>query len=171
MTKWKLRKATLADRDSVLRVTLAAYVEYEAIMGGERWERYRANIAATLSDWSDYACIVAERQGELLGSVLLYPPSADAYRGQAQAGDFPEVRLLAVDPGARGEGIGLALMEECMRRARAAGAAKLGLHTNEMMEAAVRMYRRMGFVRSPEFDFVPAPGVVVEGYVLELAAT
>jgi hypothetical protein len=37
-----------------------------------------------------------------------------------------------------------------------------------MMQAALRMYERMGFVRAPELDFHPAPGVTVQGYRLDL---
>lgn len=44
----------------------------------------------------------------------------------------------------------------------------LGLHTMDFMKAAVRMYEGMGFVRVPEVDFTPAPGVAVKGYRLDL---
>jgi GNAT superfamily N-acetyltransferase len=82
--------------------------------------------------------------------------------------DYPEVRLLAVVPAARGKGVGAALIDECARRARRAGATTLGLHTMDMMRAAVRMYERMGFVRAPDLDFTPAEGVLVKGYRLDL---
>ncbi len=38
-----------------------------------------------------------------------------------------------------------------------------------MMQAAVRLYERMGFVRAPEIDFQPAPGIVVKGFRLDLS--
>jgi len=38
------------------------------------------------------------------------------------------------------------------------------------MQAAVRMYERMGFVRAPVPDFHPAPGVTIKGYCLDLRA-
>lgn len=170
MSELMLRNAREADREAVLRMTLAAFGQYEAVMGRERWVRYRSAIEATLAEFAGYECVMVERDGELLGSVLLFPPGHDAYGGQVPLLDFPEVRLLAVDPGARGQGVGLALMEECMRRVQAAGAKQLGLHTNEMMEGAKRLYARMGFRRAPESDFSPAAGVLVEGYVVELEA-
>jgi GNAT superfamily N-acetyltransferase len=80
----------------------------------------------------------------------------------------PEVRLLAVAPEARGQGIGTALMKECIRRARRLGAACLNLHTTDMMQVAMRMYERMGFVRAPELDFHPDPSITVKAYRLEL---
>jgi len=81
---------------------------------------------------------------------------------------LPEIRLLAVAPAARGRGVGTALMEECLRRARAAGACAIGLHTVDVMEVAVRMYERMGFVPAPETDFSPVPGFIVKGYRRDL---
>lgn len=114
--------------------------------------------------------IVAERNGNVIGSVLLFPSGANAYDGAATGRECPEVRLLAVLPAARGQGVGTALMEECVRRARCAGAAAIGLHTMDMMRAAMRMYERMGFVRVPNLDFSPAQGVLVKGYRLDLPA-
>jgi ribosomal protein S18 acetylase RimI-like enzyme len=59
-------------------------------------------------------------------------------------------------------------MKECIRRARRLGAACLNLHTTDMMQVAMRMYERMGFVRAPELDFHPAPNITVKAYRLEL---
>jgi GNAT superfamily N-acetyltransferase len=123
---------------------------------------------ATLDAQGPADRIVAEQDGDLLGSVLLYPPAAKAYGSAGLSVAWPEVRLLAVVPAARGHGVGKALMEECIRRARGAGASALGLHTMDIMQAAMRMYEGMGFVRVPDNDFTPVPGVVVKGYRLDL---
>jgi ribosomal protein S18 acetylase RimI-like enzyme len=61
-------------------------------------------------------------------------------------------------------------MEECVRRARRAGADALGLHTSRSMRAAIRLYERMGFVRAPERDFRPEGAELVEAYRLPLGA-
>jgi predicted N-acetyltransferase YhbS len=100
--------------------------------------------------------------------VFLFPAAADAYRGLAAPPRWPELRLLAVAPHARGLGVGVALVRECARRARAAGYDTLGLHTSASMAAARRMYERLGFVRASEYDFRPDGAEVVEGYVLSL---
>jgi ribosomal protein S18 acetylase RimI-like enzyme len=76
--------------------------------------------------------------------------------------------LLAVDPGARGHGVGDALMQAGIQRARATGAGALTLHTTPMMAAAMRLYTRLGFVHVPELDFEPAPGLTVRGFRLTL---
>jgi ribosomal protein S18 acetylase RimI-like enzyme len=104
----------------------------------------------------------------ILGSVFLYPPAVQAYAGAVAELAWPELRLLAIAPEERGRGIGKALVDECARRARAAGARSLGLHTSRSMAVARRMYERLGFVRVPELDFQPQGAELVEGYRLPL---
>ena len=108
--------------------------------------------------------IVAEEQGQLVGAVTLY---LDGTRVSWPPG-WSGVRLLGVPPEHRGKGIGRALMDECLRRCRAAGIATIGLHTTEAMAVAKMMYERMGFLRVPQFDHRPAPEVVVMAYRLDL---
>lgn len=163
-----LRNATESDRGALRDVTLAAYEEYAAILPEPFWVAYRRTLIETLDGDGPADRIVAERRGAIVGSVLLFPPDANAYGRSATGGGGPEVRLLAVLPAARGQGVGTALMQECVRRARDAGARALGLHTMDFMETAVRMYERIGFVRVPHLDFRPAQGVVVKGYRLDL---
>ena len=165
----RIRDARPADRDAVRDLTLAAYEEYAAAVPEPFWTLYRRNLAATLEAAGPEDRIVAEDGGVVVGSVLLYPPAAAAYGSRGSGSRWPEVRLLAVSPSARGRGVGQALMHECVRRARASGAEALGLHTTDMMGAAVRMYERMGFVRAPETDFAPGGGILVKGYRLTLA--
>ncbi len=162
-----IRDAGPDERDAIRGVTMAAYAQYASIM--PHWEMYREHVLETLAQDGPEARIVAERDGAIVGSVLLYPAAADVYEtGSANTG-WPEVRLLAVSPAARGQGVGSALLEECIRRARSAGATTLGLHTEDIMAVAQRMYERTGFVRAPETDFRPAEGVLVKGYRLSLA--
>jgi len=166
--KLLIRDARPDERDAAQRVTLAAYEEYGATMPEPLWTGYRQHLLATLGTEAPVERIVAEREGVIVGSVLLFPPSTKAYGAAAVSVDCPEVRLLAVSPRARGQGVGAALMEECARRARRAEAPALGLHTTDMMRAAVRMYERLGYVRAPESDFLPAKGLLVKGYRLAL---
>ena len=97
--------------------------------------------------------IVAEQDGELVGSVMLFPSDTQSYGDAGAVARVPELRMLAVAPTARGQGVGRALVEECVRRARQAGATALGLHTSASLHAAIRPYERMGFVRAPKDDF------------------
>jgi GNAT superfamily N-acetyltransferase len=166
--KLVIRDARDTDREAMRRVTLAAYEQYAAVLPPPIWEMYRRQLLATLEASGSVERIVAERDGGVVGSVLLFPPATAAYASAALKSDSPEVRLLAVAPEGRGHGIGRALMDECARRARLAGSARLGLHTIDMMRAALRLYERLGYVRAPELDFTPVPGFVVKGYRLDL---
>ena len=156
----QIRDARPNDQTAIRQVTLAAYEEYAAQLPAH-WAGYRQNILATLADVTRAQQIVAEQDGVLLGTVLLFPSEATEM-------PWPEVRLLAVVPGARGRGIGAALMQECVRRTRASGTNMLTLHTTDMMQTALRLYTRMGFLRAPGLDFHPAPGLTIKGYRLDL---
>jgi predicted N-acetyltransferase YhbS len=168
----QIRDAQPGDRGAIEAVTLSAYQEYAAVMGAH-WEGYRQSIVATLAAVQPAAQIVAEENGRVVGTVLLYlAGTAIARPGKTPVTlTWPEVRLLAVAPAARGRGIGTALMHECVRRARQAGAKALTLHTTDMMQSAMRLYERMGFRRAQELDFQPVPGVTIKGYCLGLEET
>ena len=163
-----VRDARDDERSAVRALTLRAYAEYAAVMAPEAWEGLERAVRAALLASGPAERIVAERGGALVGSVLLYPAATDAYGGLAGPASWPELRLLAVAPEARGLGVGGALVRECVRRARRMGARELGLHTSETMAVARAMYRRMGFVRAPEHDFRPDGAELVEGYRLPL---
>ena len=166
----EIRDARPSDRGAILAVTLAAYEQYAAALPPPLWALYRQNIEATLADVRPAAQIVAEEAGALVGTVLLYPAGAvmDTPGGTSITLASPEVRLLAVPPAARGKGLARRLVDECIQRARAAGAPALTLHTADMMAVAMRLYERMGFVRAPDLDFSPAPGYTAKGYRLPL---
>jgi predicted N-acetyltransferase YhbS len=161
-----IRSAREADRPAIEAVTLAAYEQYAASLPPRLWREYRRNIVATLADATPEITIVAEAGGALVGSVLLQPAGAQAAnpgRGTSNRLAHPEVRLLAVAPSVRGQGVGRRLMDECIRRARASGTAALILHTADM-SVAMRLYERMGFVRDATLDYEVAADVLVKGY-------
>ncbi len=162
-----VRDARADERDAIRDLTLAAYEDYTA---QPFWAGLRRVLLATLdAEEGPEEHIVAERAGILVGSVWLYPPGTKAYVHGPVSASWPELRLMAVAPSARGQGIGAALLHECERRARRSGATTLGLHTQDAMHAAIRLYERAGFVRAPEIDFQPPAGVLVKGYRLSLS--
>lgn len=165
MTDLILRDANASDKDAIETITVAAYVQYAERMG-PLWQVYLQDIQETLAEPEPAEQIVAEQGGKVVGTVLLYP-AGEAFEGTADQA-APEVRLLAVPPEARGLGVGKALMEECLRRARASGVKAVTLHTNEIMAVAMAMYERMGFQRAPELDFNPTPEIVIKGYRYDL---
>ena len=164
-----IRAAHDGDRAAIQDVTILAYQEYASLMS-TYWEGYRQSILATLAQVKPAEQFVAEQDGAVVGTVLLYPAGTvfTTPAGDSVTLTWPEVRLLAVAPAARGQGIGAALMRECLRRARQSGAAVITLHTTDIMQVAMNMYERMGFVRTPELDFHPGPGITIKGYRFNL---
>lgn len=164
----RIRDARLDERAAIRALTLAAYAEFAAIMAPSAWAGLDQSVRSALAGAAPAEWIVAEQSGALVGSVMLCPPAADAYGGALGRIDWPELRLLAVAPAARGQGVGAALVEACIQRARQSGATTLGLHTSDSLHAAIRMYERMGFVRVPAYDFQPPGAELVKAYRLSL---
>jgi ribosomal protein S18 acetylase RimI-like enzyme len=163
-----VRTATPTDRGAIARITLAAYREYATVMAPAAWNALDQAVRSALVDDTGVTRLVAELDGTVVGSAALHAPDTAAYGDLMAVAGWPEVRLVAVDPRVRGRGVARALVDECIRRARAAGAKVLGLHTSQSMRAAVRLYERIGFVRDPEHDFQPPGAELVEGYLLHL---
>jgi GNAT superfamily N-acetyltransferase len=163
-----LRDARPADRATISDLTMRAYAQYARVMTPDAWSALEEALRRSLADDTGVTRIVAELDGRIVGSVALYDPGHAQYTGLDSAASWPEVRLVAVDPAVRGRGVARALVLECMRRARAAGATTLGLHTSQSMHTARRLYERLGFVRDPDHDFQPPGAELVEGYRLPL---
>jgi DNA-binding MarR family transcriptional regulator/N-acetylglutamate synthase-like GNAT family acetyltransferase len=126
----------------------------------ETFEALVAEIAAKFVrrlDAKRERCWIAEKDGENVGSVFLVRKSASV----------AQLRLLIVDPKARGLGIGHRLVDECIAFARRAGYRKIVLWTNDILHAARRIYESRGF-RLVEEEKHRSFGVDLVGQIWEL---
>ncbi|MBW8486260.1 GNAT family N-acetyltransferase [Actinomadura parmotrematis] len=158
-----VRRASAADVARIGELTVEVYV-HGGLVGPE------SGYVATLADAADRAAkaelLVAVADHDVVGAVAYAPPGSPY--AELAGPDEGEFRMLAVLEKARGRGAGRALVQACVDRARAAGLRGLRLSTQRNMRDAHRLYERMGFVRTPDRDWSPAPGVDLVTYRLAL---
>lgn len=148
--------------DKVGDLVMAAYSALRPVRGA-----YEEEIRGVAERAAGADVLVAVDDGELLGTVTFVSGQGSYSREIAGDGEA-EFRMLAVAPAAQGRGVGRALVEECLRRARAVGADRLVLSSGDWMTTAHRLYDGCGFRRTPERDWEPAPQVRLITYALDL---
>ncbi len=144
-------------------------VHRQAAMYAEEWgynEEFEALVAEIVGKFVKHLvpakerCWIAEKDGEIVGSVFLVRKS------EAVA----KLRLLYVEPAARGLGIGSRLIDECVRFAKQAGYRSITLWTQSELKAARRLYKEAGFTLTARqaHDSFGRKGLVAETWDLRL---
>lgn len=159
-----IRPFVPADAARVGQLTLAGYDRYGRIDGP-----YRDHLGDPLRRIDRCtALLVAELDGEAVGTVTFVLPGDDEWEGRAEPEGDAGFRMLAVDPSVEGSGVGRSLVAACVDLARTHGCRRLVIVTMAWMDRAQRMYARLGFVRRPDLDVRFPSG---DGYVLTFDLT
>lgn len=162
-----IRDALKSELSYIQEQRINAYKEYAQVLPEDHWNALKQAIVSDADTQAGVERLVAELDGRVVGSIVLFPTKTDEYNGLVDELDYPEIRMLAVTPEARGKGVAAALISECIQRAQSQGCHSIGLHTGEFMKNAIRLYEQFGFERLPEFDFQPADdGINVRAYRL-----
>jgi ribosomal protein S18 acetylase RimI-like enzyme len=160
----RVRAARPEDHDAIARVSVAAYEADGQLKGEIPYAATLADVAARVDAGEVYVAVDAD--DVVLGAVTFVLPGSP-YAELSGPGEA-EFRMLAVDPVAQGRGVGEVLARACVRRAGELGCKAVVICTRDFAAPAQRLYARLGFVREPDLDWSPMPGVLLLGLRLAL---
>lgn len=158
----EIRPAHIDEYERVGQLTLDAYLAlWPEGVGGY------ADVITAVAERTEHDEVWVAVADGVVGTItyVFSPASASMQWDDPDAAGF---RLLAVDLDHQGAGVGRALFDAVLARARADGHPRVRLHSNAHMETALNMYERAGFVRDPAMDFTDSDHESVIGYVVQL---
>lgn len=158
----RIRAFEPGDADAVNRIAVAAWAQYREVFTD--WAKVGPDFAATASLAGGLDLLIAEDDLGMHGFVGYVGPRRPRERIFKRG--WSVIKLLSVDPPVRGRGIGRRLTEACIDRARRDGAPTVALHTSVVMQAALSIYRSLGFAHHR--DIVDRHGIHYDVYVLQL---
>jgi len=151
-----IREAGAGELEAVESLVKGAYLEYREQVPPELWEKWMESVSQAIHAGAGLL-LVAEVAGAIQGVVQFFPDASRSGQGRWPVGSGT-IRLLAVRPEARGQGLGARLTRECLRRARELKLPTIFLYTGRFMLAARHIYEKLGFKRAPEFEPPREPG-------------
>jgi ribosomal protein S18 acetylase RimI-like enzyme len=166
MGEIEIRQVLPGEYEDTGALTQRAYAEY-ARPGNPLWDRYFGVLTDVAGRARFATVLVALAGGRIVGTATVELDRMIDGTGSLPPGQA-NLRLLAVDPQARGRGVGRRLVEACVQVARRAGKQVVTLHTTEQMAAAQRIYRTLGFRRDLSGDVELHPDLVLQAFRLPL---
>lgn len=158
-----VREVRPQEFEALARLTVDAYRPHGVVS-----DEYEAELADVAGRAAAATVLVAvDDDDQLLGGITYVPPGPNPLAEHHET-DVASIRMLAVGEHARRRGVGMALTEATLARARSDGAAGVILHSVPSMTAAHRLYDGIGFVREPALDWCPEPDVECLGFRLTL---
>lgn len=151
---------------------IAVYAQLEGFPSPSEQPRYY-ELLASIGDFAyrrgARVLVAASPEGELMGGVVYFGDMSQYGSGGAAPlePNASGIRLLGVDPAARGRGVGRALSLACIELAHEQMHQCVILHTTRPMKHAWALYESLGFARAPDLDFLQE-SLEVFGFRLQL---
>jgi ribosomal protein S18 acetylase RimI-like enzyme len=162
-----IRQATPAEYAAIGELTVCAYATVgDPLMGTPSYAAYERELRDVAGRAETCLVLVAvDTAARIVGAVTYVPGPGTPWSESEREGEAG-FRALAVDPEARGRGVGRALVEACIRQARGSGRRGVSILTRPSMTAAHRLYETLGFAREASLDWEIEPGEWLWSYVL-----
>lgn len=149
-----IREVSEQEKPFIGQLLLESYQQYEQAFVRERWKKYEQELKGAAENKCIDKFFVAQYKGKLIGTIQLFRSSYEAYGLSHLDIHQPIIRFLAVHPNGRGLGIAKKLLETAINHSKSDGKKAIYLHTTDIMEQAIQLYKHYGFVRHPEKDFL-----------------
>lgn len=159
----KIRLVRPAEFETAGDLIVRAYRQLPDALAAAPYEPRLRDVAARAAVVD--VLVAVDDDGSLLGSVTYVPGPGPL--AESDDSHDAHIRMLATAPDAQGKGVGRALVEACIERARAAGKRRVLLKTRGPMAAAHRIYESLGFRHEPSLDGEGGT-VPLLGYALDL---
>lgn len=158
-TEYKVRNAKASEFPVIGALMVDVYSQLEGFPSPSEQPNYYKtleNIGAFTQKPKTELLVAVSDKGKVVGGVVYfadmqYYGSGGTATQEKNASGF---HLLAVNPDARGLGIGKLLTTECIKKAVIHNNAQLIIHSTKSMQIAWKMYEKIGFKRSKELDFI-----------------
>lgn len=156
---YTIRKAKPTEFDAIGKLMVRVYSDLEGFPTAVQQPDYYQMLSTVgaLTDLPQTQLLVAVAADEKIMGAVVYYGDMQYYgsKGTAtQAQNTSGFRLLAVDPLGRGKGIGHLLIDACIRKAKDQKHRQLLIHSTMAMPIAWKMYKKRGFLRAEELDFM-----------------
>ena len=148
------RSGNSDDIDQIKKLTLYSYMQFRKVISDENarvWEESLGNEITYKELFLIARCFVSEYKGNIVGCAFLIP-HGNPYKWFQS--DWAYIRLVAVHPDCKGNGVGKQLTQLCIDAATSAGEKTIALHTSEFQNAARHIYESMGFIKLMDLELM-----------------
>lgn len=151
--EYHYRRGTVADKEKLQQLGLNSYGQFKNILTEENWNKLNSSLTTEktyLELLSISTCYVCEKGEEIVGMAFIIPSGnpTDIFDE-----NWSYIRMGGVHTDYAGNGIGKRLTQMCIDHAKKRGEKIVALHTSEFMDAARKIYEKMGFKQIKELPF------------------